>query len=280
MCVYVRRILDQRRAAWDCFDAAPPSPPPPPPADAVNTATVRNDAWRQRVRDGDTELASRARARRRDGHRRRRVWRARGVAERIAALGAGQPGAARRAAGRARGLPGGDRRGGRAAPLPAAAARVDAALHDEPRRLGADGLWPDPRHRPRGVRHAVRGAPPRQWRHERQPRRRVRRLRLPPPRPGRRHRPSVECHLLKSTGMCSPIDFAATLLLAQVRLQRRVHQPERARQPAVRRAGRRARRPRASWTTRRARRCASGATATAASPTAATCRRRAPPWRR
>ena len=224
--------------------AAPRGPRRAPPAAAAA-------AGRRDQHGGGAErrvAAARARATWRRARRRSKtpppsttpsLARRRGRAHRRARRG--QPGAARRAAGRARGLPGGDRRGGRAPPLPAAAARRHEP-HDEPRRLGADGLWPDPRHRPRGVRHAVRGAPPRQWRHKRQPRRRVRRLRLPPPRPGRRHRPERRVPPAQKHGHVLAHRLCGHLLLAQVRLQRRVHQPERARQPAVRRAGRRARR--------------------------------------
>ena len=31
VCAYVRRILDERRPAWDCFEIDAPAPPPPPP---------------------------------------------------------------------------------------------------------------------------------------------------------------------------------------------------------------------------------------------------------
>ena len=56
VCAYVRRILDQRRPAWDCFDVAPPSPPPPPRTDAANSATARNRAWRERAAEADAAV--------------------------------------------------------------------------------------------------------------------------------------------------------------------------------------------------------------------------------
>ena len=54
VCVYVRRILDERRETHDCFQVTPPAPPPPPPDDGATGSVKRINAYRERLQLGDT----------------------------------------------------------------------------------------------------------------------------------------------------------------------------------------------------------------------------------
>ena len=58
VCLYARRIFDQRRAAWDCFQRLSPSPPPPPPTTDGVAAAARIAALQQRVDNGEGGVAS------------------------------------------------------------------------------------------------------------------------------------------------------------------------------------------------------------------------------
>ena len=55
VCVYVRRILDERRPAFDCFHTAPPSPPPPPPTSEDQLNEQQASLRYKRIQTGDTE---------------------------------------------------------------------------------------------------------------------------------------------------------------------------------------------------------------------------------
>ena len=52
--MFVRRILDERRETHDCFQVMPPAPPPPPPLEGADASVRRIDAYRQRLAQGAT----------------------------------------------------------------------------------------------------------------------------------------------------------------------------------------------------------------------------------
>lgn len=54
VCIFVRRILDERRETHDCFQVMPPAPPPPPPLKGADASVRRIDAYRQRLAQGET----------------------------------------------------------------------------------------------------------------------------------------------------------------------------------------------------------------------------------
>ena len=55
VCVYVRRVLDERVPAFRCFDTVSPSPPPPPPEDAALLANERILERQRKIREDNAQ---------------------------------------------------------------------------------------------------------------------------------------------------------------------------------------------------------------------------------
>eukprot|EP00966_Prymnesium_polylepis_P232418 5375569-Prymnesium_polylepis.1 len=57
VCVYVRRVLDERKPAFECFQTVPPSPPPPPPEDDATRSNRATRAHQTRTDLDDSGVA-------------------------------------------------------------------------------------------------------------------------------------------------------------------------------------------------------------------------------